>query len=55
MGEDLLRHARAMLADPKVRDAEFRYLSRCLTEALGDVLRVVDCRAHAWGEVSITG
>ncbi|MFF4286883.1 hypothetical protein ACWCXK_09105 [Streptomyces sp. NPDC001739] len=40
IGEELLRHARAMHADPKVPDREFRYLSRRLAEALGDALRV---------------
>lgn len=46
MGAELLRHARAMHADPKVTDAEFRYLSRRLAEALSDALRVADCRAR---------
>ncbi|REK89429.1 hypothetical protein DY245_15870 [Streptomyces inhibens] len=40
IGEELLRHARAMHADPKVPDREFRFLSRRLAEALGDALRV---------------
>ncbi|MFI0214628.1 hypothetical protein [Streptomyces lydicus] len=40
IGEELLRHARAMHADPKVPDREFRYLSRRLAEALDDALRV---------------
>ncbi|MFI2186231.1 hypothetical protein [Streptomyces sioyaensis] len=40
IGEELLRHARAMHGDPKVPDREFRYLSRRLAEALGDALRV---------------
>ena len=40
IGEELLRYARAMHADPKVPDREFRYLSRRLAEALGDALRV---------------
>ncbi|MFJ8670518.1 MULTISPECIES: hypothetical protein [unclassified Streptomyces] len=40
IGEELLRHARAMHADPKVPDREFRFLSRRLAEALSDALRV---------------
>lgn len=40
IGEELLRYARAMHADPKVPDREFRFLSRRLAEALGDALRV---------------
>ncbi|WP_006602960.1 hypothetical protein [Streptomyces auratus] len=40
IGEELLRHARAMHGDPKVPDREFRSLSRRLAEALGDALRV---------------
>ncbi|MFE1773232.1 hypothetical protein [Streptomyces sp. NPDC059008] len=40
IGEELLRHARAMHADPKVPDREFRFLSRRLSEALDDALRV---------------
>ncbi|MEX2968697.1 hypothetical protein [Streptomyces sp. C184] len=40
IGEELLRHARAMHGDPNVPDREFRYLSRRLAEALGDALRV---------------
>ncbi|MEU6114763.1 hypothetical protein ABZ840_09555 [Streptomyces sp. NPDC047117] len=47
MGEELLCHARAMLADPKATEIEFRYLARCLVAALGDALRVADCRAAA--------
>ncbi|MER7395632.1 hypothetical protein ABT381_08960 [Streptomyces sp. NPDC000151] len=46
MGAELLRHARAMHGDPKVTDAEFRYLSLRLAEALSDALRVADCRAR---------
>ncbi|MFI6767074.1 hypothetical protein [Streptomyces sp. NPDC050355] len=40
IGDELLRHARAMHADPKVPDREFRFLSRRLSEALDDALRV---------------
>ncbi|MGG7571334.1 hypothetical protein [Streptomyces sirii] len=40
IGEELLCHARAMHADPKVPDREFRFLSRRLSEALDDALRV---------------
>lgn len=43
-GEDVLRHARLMLADPKVPRGEFRFLSARLAEALQDALRVARSR-----------
>ncbi|MFF8314889.1 hypothetical protein [Streptomyces lydicus] len=49
IGEELLRHARAMHADRKVPDREFRYLARRLAEALGDALRVARNRPRQHG------
>ncbi|MET7936679.1 hypothetical protein [Streptomyces sp. NPDC005322] len=40
----MLRHARLMLADPKVPRGEFRFLSARLAEALQDALRVARSR-----------
>ncbi|MFJ3992505.1 hypothetical protein ACIPWY_28135 [Streptomyces sp. NPDC090032] len=40
LGEELLGHARGMLAEPDVPVEEFRFLSARLTEALDDALRV---------------
>lgn len=43
-GDELLAHARAMLADPKVPLGEFRFLSSRLAEALYDAIRVARSR-----------
>ncbi|MFF2507825.1 hypothetical protein ACFVTY_31345 [Streptomyces sp. NPDC058067] len=40
LGEELLGHARKMLADPDVPPEEFRFLGARLAEALDDALRV---------------
>jgi hypothetical protein len=40
LGEELLGHARKMLAEPTVPPEEFRFLSARLAEALNDALRV---------------
>ncbi|MET7760898.1 hypothetical protein ABZS71_02240 [Streptomyces sp. NPDC005393] len=49
IGEELLRHARAMLADPKIPRGEFRFLSARLTEALHDAIRVARSRETVRG------
>ncbi|MEU1802225.1 hypothetical protein [Streptomyces sp. NPDC019937] len=46
-GDELLAHARAMLADPKVPLGEFRFLSARLSEALCDAIRVARSREGA--------
>lgn len=43
-GDELLTHARAMLADPKIPLGEFRFLSARLAEALHDAIRVARSR-----------
>jgi len=43
-GDELLIHARAMLADPQVPLGEFRFLSARLSEALRDAIRVARSR-----------
>ena len=46
-GDELLTHARAMLADPKIPLGEFRFLSARLAEALHDAIRVARSRECA--------
>jgi hypothetical protein len=44
VGEELLRHARDMLASPATPAQEFRFLSARLAESLHDALRVARSR-----------
>jgi hypothetical protein len=44
MGTELLAHARDML--PDTPRGELRFLAECLTEALGDALRVAESRGR---------
>ncbi|MET8182000.1 hypothetical protein [Streptomyces sp. NPDC005336] len=44
MGEELLRHARELLGEPKADARELRFLADRLCEALRDVLRVAESR-----------
>ncbi|MFE9556815.1 hypothetical protein ACFYOD_25435 [Streptomyces sp. NPDC006703] len=44
LARELMKHALEMLADDKIKRSEIRHLSKILTEALGDTLRVAALR-----------
>ncbi|WP_018089731.1 hypothetical protein [Streptomyces sp. FxanaC1] len=48
-GEILLRHARALLRDSPTTPPELRFLACCLTDALGDSLRIARSRGDRLG------
>ncbi|MEU0086881.1 hypothetical protein [Streptomyces sp. NPDC006274] len=49
MGNELLLHADALLAERGTAPDELRYLSGCLTESLRDVLRIAESRGARLG------
>lgn len=44
MADDLLAHATALLAEPRVTSGELRYVAGCLRDCLLDVKRVAESR-----------
>ncbi|WP_432095385.1 hypothetical protein [Streptomyces sp. bgisy100] len=54
-GEEILGHARRMLADHTVPTREFRFLSARLAEALHDALRISESRGMRIQQGEITG
>ncbi|MCZ4610244.1 hypothetical protein O3S80_42090 [Streptomyces sp. Lzd4kr] len=44
MADDLLAHATALLAEPRVTGGELRYIAGCLRDSLSDVKRVAESR-----------
>ncbi|MEV6420549.1 hypothetical protein [Streptomyces sp. NPDC051662] len=49
IGEKVLHHAHELLANPRAGEGELRYLSRQLSECLGDALRVAESRGDRLG------
>ncbi|MFJ6984969.1 MULTISPECIES: hypothetical protein [unclassified Streptomyces] len=49
IGQRVLVHAQALLTNPRATEPEIRYLTRQLTECLGDALRVAESRGDRLG------